>query len=74
MSHCYNELLHATTELMHTQARHTVVGGRVAPMTDHGGGTPARNAHGTTAYQALLVSKCGHGVMVEAQWSSCGGV
>jgi len=43
-------------------------------VTGCGGGTPARNALGTTAYPALPASKCGREVTVEAQWRSCGGV
>ena len=43
-------------------------------VTGCGGETPVRNALGTTAYQALPVSKRGREVMVEAQWRSCGGV
>jgi len=51
-----------------------VVGDEPAMVTGCGGETPVRNALGTTAYQALPVSKRGREVTVEAQWRSCGGV
>ena len=51
-----------------------MVGDEQAMVTGCGGETPVRNALGTTAYQALPVSKQGREVTVEAQWRSCGGV
>ena len=45
--------------LANTQARHTVVGGGVAMVTERGGGTLARFARGTKAHCAILVSNKG---------------